>query len=87
MKAVVCNQSGPPSVLQIQLDFPRPAIEPGMVFLRVKAFSIERMDIMIRQGIAPRPQGRPKVLGSGCIGIVEEVSDELKRHEEAEDEI
>ena len=86
MKAVVCNESGPPSVLHLQHDFPRPVVEPGKVLLRVQAFSMERMDIMIRQGIAPRPPSRPKVLGSGCIGIVEDVSDELKRHDEAEDE-
>ncbi|WML39758.1 NAD(P)H-quinone oxidoreductase [Neobacillus sp. OS1-2] len=51
MKAIVVNQPGGAEQLQVQ-DVPAPKIKPGELLIKVKAFAINRTDIVAREGKA-----------------------------------
>jgi len=74
MKAIVVSQPGPPEVLQIR-DIPRPAVRPGWVRVRVKAFGLNRSEMFTRQGHSGTAVKFPRVLGIECVGIVDDPSD------------
>lgn len=75
MKAVVLIQTGAPEVLQL-IEVPIPAVKPGWVLIQVKAFGLNRSELMMRQyeGNAPYIQ-LPRILGIECVGIVANASD------------
>ena len=75
MKAVVLTQTGAPEVLQIT-EVPIPTVKPGWVLIQVKAFGLNRSELMMRQyeGNAPYIQ-LPRILGIECVGIVAHASD------------
>jgi NADPH:quinone reductase-like Zn-dependent oxidoreductase len=74
MKAIVVEQPGPPEVLQLR-DIPRPAVRPGWVLVRVKAFGLNRSEMYTRQGHSGAAVKFPRVLGIECVGMVEDPSD------------
>lgn len=69
MKAIVSKQAGPPEVLTTE-ERPVPQPRPGWVLIRVKAFGLNRSELMTRQGHSP-DVAFPRVLGIECIGTVE----------------
>ena len=62
MKAVVQDEFGGPSVLQVQ-EIENPSPKDGQVLVRVIATSVNRPDVVQRQGNYPPPPGESKVLG------------------------
>ena len=75
MKAVVLKQTGNPDVLKI-LDIPVPAVSPGWVLVKVKAFGLNRSELMMRQYEADAAYIQlPRILGIECVGEVENPSD------------
>lgn len=74
MKAVVLIQTGAPEVLQMS-EVPIPTVKPGWVLIKVKAFGLNRSELMMRQyeGDAPYIQ-LPRILGIECVGIVADAS-------------
>ena len=48
----------------------RPSPKDGQVLVRVRAFGLNRMDIMQRQGLYPLPPGAPEILGVEFSGEV-----------------
>lgn len=73
MKAAIIHQYGPSDVLKIE-DVPIPAVKPNQVRIRVYAAGINPSDWKLRNGdFKIIPVKFPKVLGSECAGIVEEV--------------
>jgi NADPH2:quinone reductase len=75
MKAVVLTKTGNPEVLQMT-EVPIPIVKPGWVLIQVKAFGLNRSELMMREyeGDAPYIQ-LPRVLGIECVGIVVDASD------------
>ena len=69
MKAAVVEKAGPPSVLQIR-DIPVPEPKEGNVLMKVKAFAVNRAEIVTRQGYSPSVKF-PRVIGIECTGVVE----------------
>ncbi len=70
MKAAVTEKAGPPSVMKIK-DIPIPEAEEGKVLINVKAFALNRAEVVTRQGFSPTVEF-PRVIGIECTGIVEE---------------
>ncbi len=80
MKAVVIDQFGPSSVLQVR-DVKRPTIGPNQALVEVHASSVNPIDWKLRDG-----QMRsffkldfPKILGADIAGIVAEIGESVSR--------
>nr|POE78080.1 quinone oxidoreductase pig3 [Quercus suber] len=72
MRAVLLEEAGPPSNLRI-VDLPIPTPAQGQVLIRVKAFGLNRSEILTRRfGRAPiGPVQLPRILGIEAAGVVE----------------
>lgn len=69
MKAAVIYQAGEPDTLIIE-ERPIPIPGEGQVLVQVKAFGLNRSELMTRKGYSPGVQF-PRVLGIECVGEVE----------------
>ncbi len=77
MKAVVIAEHGGLDKLEMrEVDTPRPS--RGEVLVRVKACSVNHLDIWLRQGIPAYRLSLPHVCGSDVAGVVEEVGEEVE---------
>jgi NADPH:quinone reductase-like Zn-dependent oxidoreductase len=56
----------------IDIDLPDPTPSPRDVLVRVKAVSVNPVDVKVRAKVAP-PQGEVRVLGFDAAGVVEAV--------------
>ena len=77
MKAVFILRHGGPGAVEFG-DLPDPAPGPGEVLLRVKAASMNRLDLYTRAGLrgAKASDGAfPHVLGGDCAGVVERLGE------------
>jgi len=70
VKAIVLDGFGGPEVLQLA-EVPAPAADAGRVLIRVHATSVNRPDVVQRQGHYPPPPGESPVLGLEAAGTVE----------------
>ena len=69
MKAVMLEGSGDPEVLKLgEVAAPTPAA--GQVLIRVAATSVNRPDVMQRQGRYPPPPGESQILGLEIAGTI-----------------
>ncbi len=68
MKAAVVRMAGGPEVLELA-DLPRPEPQPGRVLIAVKAFGLNRGEVLTRQGHSPSVTF-PRILGIECVGTV-----------------
>ena len=75
MKAVVLHHTGAPDVLKVS-EVPIPMVKPGWVLIKVKAFGLNRSELMMREyeGDASYIQ-LPRILGIECVGEVADGSD------------
>lgn len=69
MKAAVIHQPGPPEVLTLE-ERPIPQPNENQVLVKVKAFGLNRSELMTRKGYSPGVVF-PRVLGIECVGEVE----------------
>jgi len=72
MKAVIFRQHGGPEALEY-IEVPDPAVSPGEILVRVRACSINHLDIWIRQGIPAYRIQLPHISGCDVSGVVERV--------------
>ena len=79
MKAVVLYQTCLPLELTVS-DIPVPVVKPGWVLIRVKAFGLNRSELMMREyeGNAPYIT-LPRILGIECAGEIADPSDSAFR--------
>lgn len=63
--------TGERDALFINADTPKPSASHGQAIVRVKAFGINRMDIIQRRGFYPVPPQAPKTLGVEFSGVIE----------------
>ena len=56
----------------IDIDLPDPTPNPRDVLVRVKAVSVNPVDVKVRAKVAP-PQGELRVLGFDAAGVIEAV--------------
>lgn len=78
MKAVIQKDFGGPEVLEIG-EIDTPGLADAHVLIRVVASSVNRPDIMQREGKYPPPPGESEVLGLDVAGVVEEVGAAVTR--------
>ncbi|KAI3326220.1 zinc-binding alcohol dehydrogenase domain-containing protein 2 [Xylariaceae sp. AK1471] len=72
MKAVdIKGGKGPSSALFINASTPKPTPKEGEVLVRVKAFGLNRMDLLQREGLYPLPPQAPATLGVEFSGTIE----------------
>ncbi|KAG9681065.1 putative quinone oxidoreductase, partial [Aureobasidium melanogenum] len=76
MRAVdIKDGKGPATSLFIN-EIERPTPTAAQALIRVKAFGLNRMDLMQREGQYPVPPQAPKTLGVEFSGIIEELASE-----------
>ena len=68
MKAVRIHEDGGPDVLRYE-DAPDPAAGPGEVLIRLRAASLNHLDLWVRKGLPSVP--KPRILGADGAGVVE----------------
>jgi NADPH:quinone reductase-like Zn-dependent oxidoreductase len=75
MKAVVLYKTCSPNELTVS-EVPIPEVKPGWVLIQVKAFGLNRSELMMREyeGNASYIQ-LPRILGIECVGEIAEASD------------
>ena len=77
MKAVYVEQTGPPEVL-IYGDLPTPEPGPNDVLVRVRATSLNRLDVFMREGSHGTRITPPQILGRDMAGEVVRVGSEVR---------
>jgi NADPH:quinone reductase-like Zn-dependent oxidoreductase len=78
VRGVAFEKHGGPEVLAERNDLPDPAIGPDQVLVRVRACSVNHLDIWTRRGL-PYQIEMPHILGNDIAGVIEEVG-ALVRH-------
>jgi len=76
MKAVLLKDFGDADQLYIG-DIPQPVAGAGEVLIKVAATSVNRPDIIQRQGNYPPPKGDSEVLGLEVAGVVDAVGENV----------
>ena len=66
MKAIRIHEDGGPEVLRYE-DAPDPEPGPGEVLIRLRAASLNRLDLWIRRGLPSVP--KPRILGADGAGL------------------
>ena len=74
MKAVVFEQHGGPEVLEYREDVPEPAPGFGQVRIRVRAASVNFLDVWTRKGL-PYKIEMPHILGNDGAGTIDAVGE------------
>lgn len=72
MKAIRIHEEGGPEVLRYE-EVPDPAPGSGEVLVRLKAASLNHLDIWLRMGLPSVP--KPRILGADGAGVVEAVGE------------
>ncbi len=68
MKAIRIHEDGGPEVLRYE-DAPDPSPGPGEVLIRLRAASLNHLDLWVRKGQPSVP--KPRILGADGAGVVE----------------
>jgi NADPH2:quinone reductase len=78
MKAILIYKSGNSENLIIE-ERPIPIPKNGEVLMKIKAFGLNRSELMTRKGYSPNVKF-PRVLGIECVGeVIEDATSELKK--------
>ena len=72
MKAIRIHEDGGPDVLRYE-DAPDPSPEAGEILIRLRAASLNRLDVWVRRGLPSVP--KPRILGADGAGVVEALGD------------
>jgi zinc-binding alcohol dehydrogenase/oxidoreductase len=72
MKAIVIHEDGGPEVLRYE-DVPDPVAGQGEVLIRMRAASLNHLDVWTRKGLPSVP--KPRILGADGAGTVESLGD------------
>jgi putative PIG3 family NAD(P)H quinone oxidoreductase len=74
VRAITITEYGGPAVLRLA-EVPDPQPDPGEVLIDVAATSVNRADLLQRQGRYAPPPGVSDILGLECSGIIASLSD------------
>jgi NADPH2:quinone reductase len=84
MKAIILYENGGTEKLIYTEDFPVPDIKPNEVLVKIKAASVNRADLVIRQGYPGLTLNFPHILGGDIAGIIEEIGTDVKEFKAGE---
>ncbi|KFY45506.1 hypothetical protein V495_02950 [Pseudogymnoascus sp. VKM F-4514 (FW-929)] len=80
MRAIdIKNGTGPASALFLNSSVPKPAPKPTEALVRVKAFGLNRMDLLQREGKYPLPPNISLILGVEFSGVIEELGADAQK--------
>jgi NADPH:quinone reductase-like Zn-dependent oxidoreductase len=82
VKAIVIHEDGGPEVLRYE-DVPEPIAGPGEVLVRLRAASLNHLDVWTRMGMPSAP--KPRILGGDGAGIVEALGEGVQGFETGEE--
>jgi zinc-binding alcohol dehydrogenase/oxidoreductase len=68
MLAARIHEDGGPEVLRVE-ELPDPVAGPGQVLVRIRAASLNHLDVWVRKGLPSVP--KPRILGADGAGVVE----------------
>jgi NADPH:quinone reductase-like Zn-dependent oxidoreductase len=74
MKAIRIHEDGGPEVLRYE-DAPNPEPGPGEVLVRLRAASLNHLDLWVRKGLPSVP--KPRILGADGAGIREDTGERV----------
>ena len=74
MKAIRIHEDGGPEVLRYE-DAPDPEPGPGEVLVRLRAASVNHLDLWVRKGLPSVP--KPRILGADGAGIREDTGERV----------
>jgi NADPH:quinone reductase-like Zn-dependent oxidoreductase len=74
MKAIRIHEDGGPEVLRYE-DAPDPEPAPGEVLVRLRAASLNHLDLWVRKGLPSVP--KPRILGADGAGIREDTGERV----------
>jgi putative PIG3 family NAD(P)H quinone oxidoreductase len=84
MKAVICAEFGDESVLKLQ-HCPSPECGPEEVLIKTSSTSVNRADLLQRQGFYPPPEGASVILGLEAAGEIIEVGKGVQGYQVGEE--
>lgn len=73
INADIKNGTGRATSLFLNSSIPKPTPSPGQALVKIKAFGLNRMDLLQREGHYPVPPQAPKTLGVEFSGTIEDV--------------
>jgi zinc-binding alcohol dehydrogenase/oxidoreductase len=73
VRAIRIHEDGGPEVLRLDEDVQDPVAGPGEVLVRLRAASLNHLDLWVRQGLPSVP--KPRILGADGAGVVEALGD------------
>jgi NADPH:quinone reductase-like Zn-dependent oxidoreductase len=74
-RADIKDGKGPIESLHIA-DIPKPKLGKSQALVKIKAFGLNRMDLLQREGMYPVPPGASKILGVEFSGTIDKLSEE-----------
>jgi zinc-binding alcohol dehydrogenase/oxidoreductase len=74
MLAARIHEDGGPEVLRVE-QVPDPVAGPGQVLVRIRAASLNHLDVWVRKGLPSVP--KPRILGADGAGVVEALGDDV----------
>ena len=77
MKAVVFRAYGGPQVLEVDPRHPDPVPGPDQIILRVRAASVNHLDLFVRAGIPTLKLTLPHILGADASGEIASVGSDV----------
>ncbi len=78
MKALVLRKHGDLDELEVVADYPRPAVQPGHVVIRVGASSFNYHDVFTVKGMPGIKVPMPVIIGLDMAGTIAEVGADVK---------
>jgi zinc-binding alcohol dehydrogenase/oxidoreductase len=74
VKAIRIHEDGGPEVLRYE-DVPDPVAGPGEVLIRLRAASLNHLDLWVRKGLPSVP--KPRILGADGAGVIEALGEDV----------
>jgi len=84
MKVITINENGGLDKLVYNDNFPEPSLKPNEILVNVKATSINRADLVIRNGYPGLTLKFPHILGGDISGIVAKTGQNVKDFKEGD---
>ena len=69
------NKTGPATSLFINDQIPKPTVSSGYAVVKIKAFGLNRMDLLQREGHYPLPPQAGPILGVEFSGTIEDLGE------------
>lgn len=89
MRAIIVDESNKAHASSLSIgDADTPQVDkPNQVRVKVKAFGLNRMDIMQRKGAYPVPPGVSKIIGVEFAGTIDDAGEQAAKKWSKGDEV